>query len=135
MQIEIKTVPQTAQRYVTVGDWFDVEKVYLPKLERPEPISMVVVSELGDSRYEFLIAVHEMIEMFLCKQRGISAGSVDQFDMNWKGEGEPGDDPAAPYFREHQFALAVERMVAHELGVNWAEYEKRQHEVEEGVKQ
>jgi hypothetical protein len=134
VQIEIKTVSPESQRYATLGDWFDVEKVYLPKLERPEPHSMVVVSELGDPRYEFLVALHELVEMFLCKQRGITAGVVDQFDMNWKQEGEPGNDPASPYFREHQFASSIERQMAHELGVNWAEYENRLEEVEKGVK-
>jgi len=36
--------------------------------------------------------------------------------------GEPGDDPRAPYYREHQFASGMERLMAAELGVDWQQY-------------
>ena len=36
---------------------------------------------------------------------------------------EPGDDPRAPYHREHEFAGCVERLLAHELGIDWNDYE------------
>jgi hypothetical protein len=37
--------------------------------------------------------------------------------------GEPGDAPDSPYRREHFFATSLERLLAAELGVDWAVYE------------
>lgn len=37
---------------------------------------------------------------------------------------EAGDDPKAPYRKEHQFATMVEKAVCHELGINWDKYDK-----------
>ena len=65
----------------------------------------------------FLIALHELVEVMLCRQRGITQQAVDDFDMAFKGDGEPGDEPDAPYRREHQFANKIENMVAHEMGM------------------
>jgi len=32
-------------------------------------------------------------------------------------DGEPGDLPDAPYRKEHRFAMLIEHMMAHELGI------------------
>jgi hypothetical protein len=119
MNIEIQTIPPEKQRYITLGDWFHVEQ------EKPEERAMIRVTELGDDRYNFLIAFHELIEMVLCEQRGISADDVDNFDLSFEGKGEPGDHPAAPYFREHQFAMMMEKIMANEMGVDWTVYNTR----------
>ncbi len=60
--------------------------------------------------------------MLLCMERGISFKAIDRFDMQFKGEGEPGDDPRAPYYRQHQVASGIERLLAAELGVDWVTY-------------
>ncbi len=125
MNIHIETISAEKQRYPTLGDWFHVKLCYRHLGEPEETRTVIRVSELCDERYEFLIAFHELVEMMLCKVRGISAADVDQFDKNFSGTGEPGDEPASPYFREHQFAFMLERMMAHELGVNWREYEQQ----------
>lgn len=118
--IRIQIVPAEKQRYDTLGDWFHVKLA-----EETEECAMIRVTDLGDDRYNFLIAFHELIEMVLCEQRGISSFDVDNFDLAFEGRGEPGDHPAAPYFREHQFAMMMEKLMAHELGVDWDEYNKR----------
>jgi hypothetical protein len=38
---------------------------------------------------------------------------------------EPGDDPRAPYYKEHFFATNIERMIAHEMGIDWNEYSQK----------
>ncbi len=53
---------------------------------------------------------------------------MDRFDIDFdKVPGNikknPGDDPKAPYFKEHLFTTIVERMVAAEIGVEWADYD------------
>jgi hypothetical protein len=37
---------------------------------------------------------------------------------------EPGDDPRAPYHKQHVFAENIERLLAAELGVDWSAYDK-----------
>jgi hypothetical protein len=70
----------------------------------------------------FLIALHELVECWLCKERGITAEQVDAFDAAFElkrvnEDDEPGDDPAAPYHRQHRFACLIEFMTALELGI------------------
>jgi hypothetical protein len=80
---------------------------------------------------ESLIAVHELIETLLCMSKGITQESVDAFDLAFerdrpKGDvSEPGDDPMAPYYNEHQFASIIERLLARELGMDWNDYCER----------
>lgn len=88
---------------------------------------------MKDQRYVFLVALHEMIEYELCKKNGISDKKVVAFDVNFESErkrnlhpidAEPGNDPRAPYKKEHDFATSIEMMVARKLGVSWSDYEK-----------
>lgn len=114
MRISIVTIPHEHQRYPTVGDWFS---------RWPDYVLQVRVSETGDSRYNALVAVHELIEALLCEARGISEESVTAFDVAHPEMDDPGGDPAAPYHREHTFATQIEMLLAEELGVDWDEYE------------
>lgn len=114
MDVRVQTIPHTAQRYPTVGDWYFKHKGILK----------INVSELESVDYEFLITIHELVEAYLCLSRGISDESVDLWDKTFKGEGEPGDSPEAPYHKEHVFALSIEKALAAELGVDWEEYNK-----------
>lgn len=119
LKIEIKTIPDTEQRYDTVGD-------YQTKADGSQTIT---VSDMADSRYEFLIALHELIESYLCKERDITDAMIDAFDMEYERtrepgnvDDEPGDDSTAPYHQEHLFATKMEKLMAQELGVDWEEY-------------
>ena len=69
--------------------------------------------------YEFLILVHEVIEALLVIARNIPIRKIDEFDIRYKGDGEPGDHKDAPYRKEHKFATKVEKMMAKELGIKW----------------
>jgi hypothetical protein len=148
VRIVIDTIPHKQQRYDTVGDWRWPNYCRLEK-RITDPDLCISVSNLGDWRMEVLIAVHELIEALLCKTDGVSEAEVDYFDMNWspvktgptsikevggaamgfavteyRGCEEPGDDPDAPYYEQHQRASGYERLLAADLEVNWAEYEQ-----------
>lgn len=121
-KIKILTIPAAEQRYDTVGDY------WWPSVERLE----VRVSELGNEDFNFLVAVHELIEAYLCKRRGISEPSITAFDIAFEvrrekglesAEAEPGNSPTAPYRAEHRIATTIEYLVARELGVSWEEYD------------
>jgi hypothetical protein len=113
--VRVDVIRHADQRYDTCGDWL---------IDHDGRI-IVRVSELGDWRFEFLIAIHEMVEAALCHHRGISEEAVTAFDKEHEaggGDGEPGEHPDAPYRKEHAFATLIEAMVARELGVDWPEY-------------
>lgn len=130
MNVSIKVIPHNDQAYETPGDWRFTENGDLN----------IFVSELGDWRQEMLIAIHELIEVCLCKQRGIAQADVDEFDIQFEKDrrngihgpnDEPGDDPAAPYRKEHFFATNLEALISAELGVDWNQYEKAVYALEQ----
>jgi hypothetical protein len=90
----------------------------------------VTVSKMSDQRYEFLVGMHEAIEAYLAVHAGISPAAVDKFDEAYEAgrkkgdDSEPGDDPRAPYRKQHVFAENIERLLATELGVDWSAYDK-----------
>ena len=118
MNITLKSIPHDQQRYETVGDWI---------IDDNGDIT-ILVSDMGNEDYNFLVALHELVEVKLCIARGIRQEDVDAFDIAFEerrkegNEDEPGDDPEAPYRREHFFATNVERLMADQLGVDWKAY-------------
>src|ERR1017187_5385200 len=97
MEITIKTIKHSDQEYETVGNWhFDAQGNL-----------NVFVSNMDNDDYAFLVGLHEMIEAWLCRKRGISDESITEFDKVFeqnRKEGntdEPGDDKLAPYNLEH----------------------------------
>lgn len=121
--IVIKTIPQSEQRYPTVGDyWRD-----------PDGTLQIRVSEMGNTDYEALVALHELIEIILTEKKGIKEPDIMAFDVQFEKErekglhgedDEPGEAPNSPYRKEHVLAECLERVVANELGVIWDEYGK-----------
>lgn len=119
LNIHIRTVPDKEQRYDTVSDY----------RTNAEGKQTILVSDMPDTRYEILIAIHELVESYLCQLRGVTDAAIDSFDLQYEklrvlGDttSEPGDDPAAPYYREHKFATKLEKLLAEEIGVDWDEY-------------
>jgi hypothetical protein len=115
-RIVIETIPHQQHRYPTVGDYFPVEGGWT-----------IRVSRCGDARFEFLVALHEFVEWFLTQERGIREEDITEFDVRFEEagrDGEPGDDPQAPYHREHVCATKIEREAAAQLGVDWDTYEE-----------
>jgi hypothetical protein len=113
IDIVIKAIPKGEMRYPTVGDWwFDGEQLHIR-----------VTDDVPENE-QFTVALHELVEVWLCKNRGITQEAVDDFDIRGPGAEycsengiEPGDHPDAPYRREHRFAMLIEHLMAHELGL------------------
>lgn len=115
IRILISTIPHQEQRYDTVGDW---------QFNKATGQLTIWVSDLNNWRYETLISIHELVEAFLCSHKGITQEVVDKFDLAYKGDGEPGDEPNCPYHGPHQIAMGVERILAGLIGVVWVAYEE-----------
>jgi hypothetical protein len=120
MEITIKSIPlkQLVERYgvESAGDYW-----------RPTENNIQIrVVKMDNPDMEFLVAIHEMVEEWLCNKRGIKETDIQKFDQNFDElgkEGEPGDDKNAPYRKEHFFATTIERLICAELGVDWNEYD------------
>lgn len=117
LNIEIKTIPDKDQRYDTVGDyWKNGDK------------DEIRISEMGNRQYEFFVAVHEMIEQFLCENKGITNEEITKFDMEYEANRKAGDDSEpgasiyAPYHKEHMFSDKIERLLAEESKIDWDKY-------------
>jgi hypothetical protein len=121
MNITIKPIPHDEQRYPTVGDWVYDNDGNL----------IIVVSDMGDWKLNALVGLHELVEVLLCKNDGVTQKQVDDFDIDYESkrkpgdESEPGDSPDAPYQSQHCIATGFERVMAAELGVKWEEYEAK----------
>lgn len=123
MKIIIETIPHSEQRYPTCGDWFIKDEVLFIKVSQ----------EVGDWKSQAAVALHELAEVFMCQHKGIAQFQVDEFDMKFEEErkaglhsksDEPGDSSKAPYYKQHQIASGIERIIAAELGIDWNTYTK-----------
>ena len=114
MDTHIKSIPYSAMRYASYGDYqhFADDSVE------------IITIQLPDWRYEFLIALHEFIEEAVTRHRGIKEPDILAFDLAHLDSDDPGMLPDAPYHQEHVLATAVEMLVARELDVDWDTYAK-----------
>lgn len=147
LSISIESIPHRLQGYDTCGDWYQGGSLDREMI-RDKEVLCISISELPDRREMFLIAIHELIEAFLCECAGVTEASVDDFDKNFESgwletdslvgnklalpigyPKEPGDHPDAPYYHQHQLATGIERILAAEAGVSWLEYEQHIQEL------
>jgi hypothetical protein len=123
-KITIKSIPKNNQRkFEPVGDYW----------KNKDGSIDYRVSIFGDEYMQLAVILHEIIESFLCKKRGVSWEKVDAFDAQFEKDrlrglhsktAEPGNSPKAPYHREHLFATKLEKMFIKELGYKWDDYDK-----------
>lgn len=124
MKIFMQTLSEGEQHpcgYETCGDW----QVFEPcRIE-------VTVNKMADPDSEFVVMLHELVEAYLCRKRGITSEEVGNFDRLFEEEraqgkhdnmAEPGDDPRAPYLHQHQAATVIEMLVFHMLGGHWVSH-------------
>ena len=114
MDFEIKTIPHNEQRYETVGDW---------KRDK-NGVMQIRVSDMGNPDYEFLVALHELIESYYCIKNGITEDVVDKWDFNHPDSNDPGMLLHCPYQPYHFKATLFEERACLELGCDWSEYDK-----------
>jgi len=119
VRIDIRVIPHAEQRYVTLGDYWD----------DANGVKQIRVSDLGDDKMNLLVAVHELIETYLCDAAGIAEPIVKAFDEAHPDELDPGSHPDAPYREQHLAAEWIERILADQLRVDWQTYEHQCDEV------
>ena len=125
MKIIVETIPMSDQRYPTLGDWLFARRSEgggnLIQDDKADTL-FIFVTETGDDRANTALALHEIAEAMLCREAGISQFEVDRFDMEWTGQGEPGDEPDAPYHVQHRAANRIERSFIEKTNLSLAHY-------------
>ena len=67
--IEIRTIEHEHQRFNTVGDW-----IYVYGMP-----TRITVSRLPHPDFEFIVAVRELVDMYLCSQRVLTEKVVGPY--------------------------------------------------------
>lgn len=122
-KITIEVIDHDSQKYETVGNYF----------ENPDGSWTIQVSKTN-LKYEFYVAVHELVEKVLCHCKGIKDEDITKFDEEFElmrdqypkivGDKEPGDEDAAPYQHQHRMATQVEKwLVTSSCEEGWEKYE------------
>lgn len=119
-KIIIEVIPHEEQRYETLGDYYFDD----------EGVLQIRISKMKENKHEMLVAVHELIEVLQTESNGVTEPAIVAFDKKFEerrepgNEDEPGDDPIAPYVKEHCIATAVERLMCALIGYSWKYYEE-----------
>ena len=114
MRIEIKSIDPAAIRYSTCGDWQWL----------PDASMKVSVPDYANRNSEFLVALHEMVEAWLCRKDHITEAEVSAWDINNPELEEPGDSKNAPYHHQHMVAMQVEKIVCEAMKINWDDHQR-----------
>lgn len=141
----LQTIPHKLQRYETVGDWQpgNPAKITVSQMGNDDYEALVMLHEfvefllcqkrgitdkevtVFDIAFEKARAAEIRHIMKSYRRRGSYGRTVTrQAQIDRINNMEPGDDSQAPYYKEHQFATAMEKALCHELGIDWHKYDK-----------
>lgn len=93
---------------------------------------VAISAKMDCAESELAVAIHELIEAWICRKQGITDAQVTKFDAMFENErergqhekfDEAGDDVRAPYFDAHQRATNVEADVCKALNLSWSQHE------------
>lgn len=118
---------QTSRPYDKMRNGYVGDYLYHPGVD----LFRFIIAEMPTD-YQALVFLHEFTEAYLCWKNGIEETDISAFDEIFESEraqglhgtdDEPGDDPRAPYYDQHQIATEHERKFAEQLGVDLDKYD------------
>jgi hypothetical protein len=124
-QIKTNIIPLESQRYATLGDYYEDEN--------DKNLLHFKISDTGNDTYNKVILVHELVEQILTEYQGVKEPDILAFDLwveeeikagRYPEDEEPGDHPLAPYRKQHDFAMNIERQIMNFLGIDFKQYDK-----------
>jgi len=151
LDILAEVIPHSQQRYPTTGDWLLDEdregpallRVLVSKMPDERFCTLVAIHEIIEAVLCYVAKIDEKevsrFDMLYEKAReqiGTDTIPGEQLSPKFQlfleygckcpitDESEPGDDVHAPYYKQHQLATSVERMMGAEMGVDWNAYEQ-----------
>ena len=66
--------------------------------------------------------VHEFLEAWKLKVKGVSVKDVEMFDKEHEDHDDPGCLKDAPYHKEHMESLYIEKIICKQMGFDWNTY-------------
>ena len=126
VHVEMEVIPYKDMNYSTPADY----QTYCNS--KGEEGWFIQSAKTRDWRYHILLMLHEFVELALVQHRNIKIKDIEKFDLLFekeyakglqKAEDEPGNDKRACYYKEHQFASKVEKLMAKELDVDLGAYD------------
>ena len=102
----IEVIPHHRQLYDTPGDYF----------EHSPGVVHFRVSELPNPDFELAVLVHEILEHYEIKKKGITIEEIEKFDKEHIDHPDPGSIPGAPYHESHMWAESIERKIIDRYG-------------------
>jgi hypothetical protein len=115
MRIILESIPPKEIRYSTCGDWrFEDDGTLV--------VNVPLFENNDDSA--FLVALHELVEAWLCRRDGVTEEEVSAWDKNNPALEEPGDSKNAPYHRQHSYAMLIEKTLCKLMRKNWAQHQR-----------
>src|SRR5690242_4996464 len=114
MQIIMEFLPLEKMRYAgTAGDYF-----------MRDGALVFQVADTGNTLYNKLVAIHELIEQTITEHQGVTNEAIDEWDFSHADSRDPGDELNCPYGDAHNLATGVERMITAHLRVPWKTYDE-----------
>jgi len=107
-EIVVRFIPHNEQRYNTVGDWYFSKNANKIRMNNNGSVLVLTISIYPTWQFGAYTGLHELAESLLCSAAGITPETVDDFDLNYEGDGEPGGEPDAPYYLQHVFSAGIE---------------------------
>jgi hypothetical protein len=116
-KITITQIDDAEFRYDALGDWHYDDR-------RDEVVAQIAVPKFsrGSNYAAWLIAIHELVELFLCARQGVTQREADAFHASHQDSDEYGDELDCPYYEQHQIADAVEKLLCGAIGIRWKDY-------------
>lgn len=125
MKIDIKSIPFKEMPYPSLDGYWD----------NPDgSVSFRTCSEMSEQG-QFLVLIHALTEYYMCKFKGISEPSIQEWDLKVEElvkqgkvsiDTDPGyeivDGKISPYRDQHHLATAVEALLLPFVGITEAEY-------------
>jgi hypothetical protein len=128
-KIEIYFVPKEKQRLACYrkegcADYFIERRESRNERLARKAVNVLVinVTKTKNWRHEWLILLHEIVELILVLHSGVIFKEIDRFDEQMTDYHDPGSHPAAPYHKAHMTALKIEKEIAKKLKIKWGSY-------------
>jgi hypothetical protein len=114
MNTIIMYVPHSTQLYDTAGDYRELGNGWME----------LRISNLENPDYEHALTVHELLEDYSRRKRGISTAEIDEWDFAHINHPDPGSIPGCPYFVDHKWATEIEKLIIAHYGHEWPAYDE-----------
>ena len=128
-KINIEVIDHQEQNYETAGDYQTDEDGTLH----------IRVSDTSPHT-NFLVILHELIEFYLIRAKGIKEEDITNFDLRFEkmrkeypeiiGLDEPGNSEKSPYNVEHLISSKIERWLGDNMEYSWEEHNSKLDKLE-----